>query len=500
MNNQEIELKFCVTGDVFSYLDSLFNDFQVLAKTDDQLDNIYFDTADLQLRSMDFGLRIRSWNGRHEQTIKLAGNSLGGLHQRPEYTNPRAVSWPDLHEFPAEIWPDQGKIDNLQHSLVVLFHTDFHRRTWLVEYEQAQIEVAYDIGAIEANGQQEPINEVELELKSGSVQSLFALAEQMLNRPGWQLGCVSKAQRGYRLAGLLSDPDVRRMSLVPLQPQQTVEQSLVACLQYALRHWQFHEQLYMQQPSLGALLQLRSAANLIVYTQDLFADAYAVLSEQKWSEDINWVIDQLGWLDEALVLQRMQFEHRPLLKSAPCQSELKKVMEAHEKGLPVIEQTRQLLLSVRYNRAILNLLAWLHGHEVVQEPSDCLQQPILPLALVSLQRSWQELLELSTLTEALDHQTYQHLRQLLTRNLQVGVCFAGLFNSERQQGFRLPWLNLLGRLTDLEHFEWIAEIAHEIPDCEHAILQHWLDDQLKPRLVELDQIRARGVEMQPYWE
>lgn len=39
----------------------------------------------------------------------------------------------------------------------------------------------------------------------------------------------------------------------------------------------------------------------------------------------------------------------------------------------------------------------------------------------------------------------------LRRNLLVGVCFAMLFDEEPQQGFRLPWLNILRRMEDLEH-------------------------------------------------
>ena len=500
MSNQEIELKFVVNGDVYGYLDSLLSRQNVLSRDDALLDNLYFDTADLQLRSLDYGLRIRSENGQHEQTIKLAGSSVGGLHQRPEYTNPRPNAWPDVSLFPADIWPSAAFADSIQKGLMVLFHTDFHRRTWLVELDGAQIEVAYDIGVIAASGLQEPINEVELELKQGSVSALFMLADLLVNQPGWQLGCVSKAQRGYRLAGLLSDPDVRRMSLVPVQPQQTIEQALTSALHYALRHWQFHEQLYLQQPSLGALLQLRSAANLILYSRTLYAEVYAALTPQTWATDIEWVVSQLGWLDEALVLQRMQFEHRPILNSAPCQHALKAVIDAHEKALPVIEQTRQLLQSVRYTRAILKLLSWLHLHQPLNDGVAVLQKPVLPLALAELDRSWSELLQLSQLTQALDHDSYQRLRQLLACNLQVGVCFAGLFNTDRQQGFRLPWLNLLGRLTDLEHFEWIGAVIDEVQCSDNTLLQHWLDQQLKPRLVELDQIRERGIEMQPYWQ
>ena len=205
--------EFLVTDDVFSYLEKTLKHFKVTEFQDNTLKNSYFDTAEQTLRSFDFGLRIRTAKDFQEQTIKLAGQEIGGLYQRPEHSVQVNQDWPDLRLFPSEIWPEATDVGLLQNSLQKLFTTDFHRRTWKVELKPGSvIEVAYDIGFIEANGQTEPINEVELEIISGDVDSLFELAEQLsMNRSGWLLGSASKAQRGYRLAGLASEPDVRRM-------------------------------------------------------------------------------------------------------------------------------------------------------------------------------------------------------------------------------------------------------------------------------------------------
>lgn len=499
--SNEVELKFLVTDDVFSHLELILNSLKIKEQQDQQLENIYFDTPEQLLRELDFGLRIRTYNNQCEQTIKLAGQAVGGLHQRQEYTLPCSAPWPDLRLFPAEIWPAGTNVGFIQQSLSTLFRTDFHRRTWKVALtDDSLIEVAYDTGFIDANGQQEPINEVELEIISGPVEPLFKLATLLVTQPGWQLGCISKAQRGYRLAGLSSEPDVRRMGFVPVTPEQTAEEGLISALQFALRHWQFHEQLYMQQPSLGALLQLRSAANLILHTLMLYADVYAVLTPVNWEQDVQWLVGQLSWLDEALVLQRMQFEYRQMLKGAPCQHELTSEIERHEQRLPGIEQTQKLLLSVRYCQTLLKLSAWMALHEAESPSGPGLMQPIHSLAVVALDNSWQELLSLSKMGDALDHESYQRLREMLRHNLQVGVCFAALFDSERQQGFRLPWLNMLGRLSDLEHIEWIFDAATNMACSHQEELNRWLQQELKPRLVELDQIRQRGIGMQPYWE
>lgn len=409
--SNEVELKFLVTDDVFSYLERTLSALGVIKQQDQQLENIYFDTADQQLRTLDCGLRIRTYNGQHEQTIKLAGQSIGGLHQRPEYTLPSNESWPDLRAFPKEIWPADLDVGLLQQSLQTLFRTDFHRRTWTVSLQKdSVIEVAYDIGFIDANGQREPINEVELEIINGPVEPLFELAKRLVIRPGWQLGCVSKAQRGYRLAGLSTEPDVRRMGFVPVLPEMNAEEGLLAALRYALRHWQYHEQLYLQQrPTIGALLQLRSAISLILHTRLLYANVYKALTPVDWDMDLQWLLEQLTWLDEALVLQRMQHEYRQMLRTAPCQRELTSEVERHDAELPSIEQTKTLLLSARYCQTLLKLSSWMVLHKALVPDSSALRQPIHSLAVIALDNSWQELLSLSRLGESLDHASYQRL-------------------------------------------------------------------------------------------
>ena len=65
-----------------------------------QLDNCYFDTQDLNLRHHDMGLRVRRCNDHIEQTIKTAGQVVGGLHSRPEYNIDIDSENPILALFP----------------------------------------------------------------------------------------------------------------------------------------------------------------------------------------------------------------------------------------------------------------------------------------------------------------------------------------------------------------------------------------------------------------
>ncbi len=64
----------------------------------------------------------------------------------------------------------------------------------------SQVEVAFDQGFVESGGLQEPICEVELELKIRSNRCSDTLSRQFCEQGGMRLGNLSKAAKGYRLA------------------------------------------------------------------------------------------------------------------------------------------------------------------------------------------------------------------------------------------------------------------------------------------------------------
>jgi len=166
-----------------------------------QLGNDYFDTENLALRNMDFGLRIRTKNQQYEQTIKTAGKVVGCLHQRPEYNVDIETKQLNLSLFPKNIWPESTDVEKLENDLKVIFSTDFRRQTWLIHQGENVIELALDKGEIftKSTEPMQLINELEIELVIGNEQVLFDLAEQLSDVVVMTPGKLSKAARGYAL-------------------------------------------------------------------------------------------------------------------------------------------------------------------------------------------------------------------------------------------------------------------------------------------------------------
>ncbi|MGR6757072.1 CYTH domain-containing protein [Aeromonas veronii] len=249
----EIEIKFFVARDIQPELSNLLNSLEIKESSQQQLGNVYFDTPTLALRQLEMGLRIRRCDAYAEQTIKCRGQAVGGLHARPEYNAPVSGDLPTLSAFPDEIWPTLSERDHIQQQLVAQFRTDFLRRHWLIAFEGTEIELAWDQGEIVGSQGSTTINELELELKSGATAALFALAQRLAKLGGLRLGAQSKAQRGYRLAGL-----GKPLALQALAEHEGVDG--ITGVSEGLRHWQHHEQLWLEHPQDEGIQQQALAA------------------------------------------------------------------------------------------------------------------------------------------------------------------------------------------------------------------------------------------------
>lgn len=204
----EIELKYelsanskensAIADDISAMLKAKNVSFEI---DQHQLTNDYFDTKNLTLRKLDFGLRVRTKDHQYEQTIKTAGKIVGCLHQRPEYNVEIATSQLDLSLFPKEIWPENINLEVLEKDLQIIFSTNFFRQTWLIYQGISVVELALDSGDIftKSGNPIQGINELEIELVTGDEQALFVLAEQLSNVVTMAPGTLSKAARGYAL-------------------------------------------------------------------------------------------------------------------------------------------------------------------------------------------------------------------------------------------------------------------------------------------------------------
>lgn len=205
-----------------------------VARQTAQLLNVYYDTADLDLRRRGIALRLRRQGRTWLQTVKCEGQSAGGLSTRPEWEMPYAgfFDFSGISSAPVRKWLDRPHVRS---RLSPVFETTFRRMSWRFEPAPGNLLLlTLDRGWIAAAGRHETISEVEVELGSGNIAHLFELAESLARDFTLVPALRSKAERGYRLFAAVPETPTKAQE-VPLAanilPTAAFQRIAISCLE-----------------------------------------------------------------------------------------------------------------------------------------------------------------------------------------------------------------------------------------------------------------------------
>lgn len=507
----EIELKFLVSDLAAEQLTSIIQSYAdaVMSFSTKQLHNEYFDTEDSQLRKHDIGLRIRCAAGACEQTCKLAGKVVGGLHQRPEYNQPLptdSCDKPNLSLFPSDIWPEGLNPNELQHDLQSLFKTDFTRHAWVVSYRDSEVEIVFDEGEISSNGRSEAISEVEVELISGTIDALFEFAELLLTEANARLGSQSKAARGYRL---MKDEDLQAkesLDAVPLSRKESIENTFLACMEYAIGFVQYHEACYFSRPSLSALRRLSDGVALIRHCFWVFSDTIPEAMSKNLRKELKWLLKSFDWVENARQLRALLSKKKKYRKRVDVSEHLLEVMEHKQNDYPDAEAVQALISSTRYNLLMLRLSRWLVEKRWLVAMDDTslekIRQPASKLARRLLDDEWKALREAMPEVQQDQGTSFIKYHKALKRGLMTGTCFGALFEFNVRQEFREPWIDLSRGIDELKTLQLMGNLASELPkseDDDRVKIDKWLENQFGSLLLAMGHTRSSSLKMIPYW-
>lgn len=158
----------------------------------------YYDTRELDLLKNNLVIRIRKENGEYVCTVKKRTMELeSGILIRGEWNKEIPIKAIKLEYFP-EIKDEMAEIIGGK-ELVEIVETDFIRRTLDIEYNGSLLELAVDYGKIIAGKYEEPIMEVEIELKRGTEEAIMPFIEEYLKDYDLKVETNSKFSRGVAL-------------------------------------------------------------------------------------------------------------------------------------------------------------------------------------------------------------------------------------------------------------------------------------------------------------
>lgn len=498
--NAEIELKLfflpIYQESLINKLDSLDN---AVPQGQRRLANGYFDTPDLQLRQWDMGLRVRGYDAHREQTIKTAGQVVGGIHSRPEYNVTIQSDSPDLSLFPTSIWPADADLAATQAQLTCIFHTDFYRRAWHVQIDNSVVEVALDIGEITANGQQEALCELEFELLSGDTEALLKLAMQVASVVPVRLGKASKAQRGYRLAGKANKLlDLKALEFLPLaESHDSSSQDLSAncqiLLETALERWQLLESMIAEESDPEACVALwwrmRACIRLLRMTLNQFELLNVTLSSQ-----FMLIEKQLDFIEQAQALTALLGSQRGLFAKLGQHAQVKARLLAQLTEINLTERLLSLWQQTEYGQlqlAIVELLLKISAGEV-----DITHQPGLRQhADRAQQASWVAIIEVMPLNSVMTAANYLQVATVLDASILVGHAYGSLYEAKSRDAFRAPWQDLALGIKTLACYRALQDASRELD----INLAEWLEDKQQSLLFAMESTRRNAMQQQVYW-
>ncbi len=175
---------------------------------------LYFDTPTRALARARISLRLRLEGRRWVQTLKMPGpDSLS----RIELNQSRPGPVLDLSVYAG--LPAGDVLTTLKEPLEVRYETNVLRLSRILRYKTGRVEVAYDSGMIRAGALELPISEIEFELLSGPLETIFTLGKRWQQKFALILDARSKAERGDRLAQL--DKTMAALDALSAQDSET---------------------------------------------------------------------------------------------------------------------------------------------------------------------------------------------------------------------------------------------------------------------------------------
>jgi inorganic triphosphatase YgiF len=318
---------------------------------------LYFDTPTRELSRHELGLRLRRIGRQWRATLKAAGESGGGLHQRPEWEFPMPGPLLDLSRFAATPLSGLPGAETLHERLAPILATEFRRTTWvLAPRPGSRVEVALDVGRIHARGRESPIEELEVEVLEGPVSVAFDLAESFAKSLALRPEPASKLARGLALAAAARARPVHagRVSIADAPDAREAARRIAAA---CLAHAQANEAGVLACADIEFVHQLRVALRRLRSALRLFREALPPGEDAAFAEDLRWAAAALGrcrdW--DVFVTETLA----PLVAAqGDAQAGKALVARARVRQREARRAARETILSPRYGLAMIRLARW----------------------------------------------------------------------------------------------------------------------------------------------
>ena len=459
---REIELKLDVPAGQMTRLRQLPLVNRAGPGKRETLRSVYFDTAKRKLRKRGLSLRIRREDDRRVQTVKRQRGKSAGLFMRNEWQCEVDGRQPDLSAArDTALRPLIGK--NLSQKLKPVFITHVGRQAFSIRRNGSEIELALDQGKVEAGKRSLPLHQLEIELKHGHTQDLFALARALARKVPLRLASKSKGELGYALIGREKPQPVKAgpIELAADADWATAFQVIARACLYQL----VANEAALHRGDLEAVHQMRIALRRLRTAIALFSDLLEGPQTAAMKSSLKRLTAQLGPARELDVFVKRVVRQVEAPGAGGTGTGMV-AKEFREKRAEALAAAEKVAASARFRRLMLDALAWIESGDWTRTDNGFIRErPAAIGAAAELQRRVQKIRKQGKHLAGLDARRRHKLR-VKAKKLRYGCeFFAGAFpgkkRSRRRTRFAAKLKRLQGALGDLNDIVVHQELAEQ---------------------------------------
>jgi triphosphatase len=468
---REIELKLDVPAGQMTRLRQLPLMKRAGLGKRETLRSVYFDTGKHKLRKRGVSLRIRREGNRHVQTVKQQCGDSAGLFMRNEWQREVDGRETDLAAArDTALCPLIGK--KLSRKLKPVFVTDVGRRAFSIHRNGSEIELALDRGKVEAGKRSAPLHQLEIELKHGQPQELFAIARVLTRKVPLQLASKSKGALGYALIDKEGPKPVKAgpMELDADADRATAFQVIARACLYQL----VANEAALQWGDLEAVHQMRIALRRLRTAISLFSDMLGGSQTEAMKSGLKQLTAQLGPARELDVFVK-RVVRRIEDSGAGGTGTGMVAKEFREKRAEALVVAEKVAASARFRRLMLDALAWIESGDWTRNDKRLIRErPAAVAAAAELKRRARKIRKQGKHLADLDPRRRHKLR-VKAKQLRYGCeFFAGAFPGKKRSRRRTRFVGKLkrlqGALGDLNDIVVHRELAEQSVMAQSTVL------------------------------
>lgn len=391
-----------------------------------RLRSAYFDTPEHTLRDAGFSLRVRTKGRRYVQTVKSGAGR--GLFDRDEWETDVQGRTPDLDALADT--PAGKRLNGHAGRLETVFVTAIDRaaRTWI--QGDTVIEIAVDRGEIKAGDTREAVLELELELKCGSEQALYSLAEELAELAPLRLSFISKSERGYRLATGQAGAAVRAGD-VTIAPEAGTGEAFRVIMRSCLAQLSDNARALSRTQDPGVLHQARIGLRRLRAALSLFKRVVGDDVYPHLKHEARWIALQLNAArDLDVFLEKLDPTDRAFGGDPAVGKFAKRAVEVRAKAYAA---ALAALESPRFARFVLKTALWVENGPWTSGDNPERDGSVAPFAAAALDRLWKVVRKQAKDLAGIDDAARHEVR-IRSKKLRYAVeFFAGAFPDEAKR-------------------------------------------------------------------